>query len=203
MNKTISLFFALSLLVSCGQGTQKKGNESGDETRLITVSDFLSHAGPMVDQTVQISGTVVHVCRQGGQRLFIVGEDGEQRVRITTGDNIAQFSVELEGETVAVTGVVRELIIDDTYLAEWEADVLEGSTSGRGEGHEGGVGHSEGQGGSLPAYTEQTGDQAETAGEKESQLARIQQLRDEIAKSGKDHLSDYWVETLTYRVIKD
>jgi hypothetical protein len=36
-----------------------------------------------------------------------------------------------------------------------------------------------------------------------SQLARIQEVRDEIAASGKDHLSDYWIETLAYRVIKE
>jgi len=209
MNRIISLLFAISLLASCGQGTKNNRGLTGEEVKPISVSEFLSDAGPFVDQSVKISGTVVHVCRHGGQRLFIVGEDGEERIRITTGKDIPEFDIELEGETVEVTGIVKELIIDETYLAEWEAEVMEGSTSDRGEGHEGGVGHGEGHGDSPASNLEQpeAGDQPETEepaeDPTESQLARIQQVRDEIAQSGKDHLSDYWIETIEFKVIKE
>jgi hypothetical protein len=222
MNRIISLLFVLSLLASCGQGKKKSGIDTGANP--ISVSEFLSDAGTYVDQTVQISGTVVHVCRQGGQRLFLVGEDGEKRIRITTGEDIAEFDVELEGEKIEVTGVVRELIIDETYLAEWEAEVLEGDEHDRGEGHEGGVGHGDQHEDSQDteahseaedhqdaddhhstsdehhANAEQPGAETHKATPLEEQLARIQEVRDEIATSGKDHLSDYWIETIDFKV---
>ena len=92
---------------------------------------------------------------------------------------------------------VRELIIDDTYLAEWEAEVTSGSEHDRGEGHEGGVGHGDEHG-------EDAGEEEQDAEEQvASQLKRIQEVRDEIASSGKDHLSDYWVETLEFKVLAE
>ncbi len=36
-----------------------------------------------------------------------------------------------------------------------------------------------------------------------AQLKRIQDVRDEIAASGKDHLSDYWIETIEFKVITE
>jgi hypothetical protein len=35
------------------------------------------------------------------------------------------------------------------------------------------------------------------------QLANIQSVREEIAQSGNDHLSDYWIETSVFEVIKE
>jgi len=201
MNKFISLLFALSLLVSCGQETRKSHNTTDQELIPVTVNEIISDAGPFIDLAVNISGTVVHVCRHGGQRMFIIGEKGEDRVRLTTGEDIAEFDIDLEGETVEVSGIVKELIIDETYLAEWEAEVMEGSQHDRGEGHEGGVGHDvqnvEGDVGNL----EDEGENAES--DIEAKLAQIQKIRDEIAESGKDHISDYWIETVSFEVSRE
>ena len=196
MYRIMSLLFILGLLASCGQQTNKSESAMKQEVMSISVSDFLSDASPFVDQTVDVRGRVVHVCRHGGQRLFIVGEDGENRIRITTGENIPEFDVSLEGENLQVTGTVKELIIDETYLAEWEAEVLEGNKNLRGEGHEGGVGHGENHGEIQESDLEK--DQ-----QVKDQLARIQQLRDEIAESDRDHLSDYWIETIEFNIVND
>lgn len=196
MKRSVILLAAISLLLSCGQGTRKSGDNTDQEVLPVAVSDFLSDAAPFIDKTVNISGTVVHVCRHGGQRMFIVGENGEERIRLTTGENIAEFSIDLEGETVKVTGVVRELIIDETYLAEWEAELIQGSKKNRGEGHEGGVGHGDDHG-------DDAAEPVDEEDELKTQLANIQSVREEIAQSGKDHLSDYWIETSVFEVIKE
>ncbi len=204
MNKSIFLLLALSLLVSCGPGTKKNGTESEQEIIPLAVEEFLSDAGPFVDKNVNISGTVVHVCRHGGQRMFLVGENGEERIRITTGEDIAEFNIELEGESIEVKGIVKELIIDETYLAEWEAELLEGSKHERGEGHEGGVGHGDHHGDdAAETSSEEDHEDAEAEEQLKNQLANIQSVRDEIAVSGDDHLSDYWIETLEFVVIKE
>jgi len=207
MNRFISLLFVLSLLVSCGQESRKSRNTTDQELMPVTVNEIISDAGPFIDQAVTINGTVVHVCRHGGQRMFIIGEQGEDRVRITTGEDIAEFDIELEGETVEVTGIVKELIIDETYLAEWEEEIMEGSQHDRGKGHEGGVGHDvqnvDGDAGNLSGEGKQEAEGGNAESDIEAKLAQIQKVRDEIAESGKGHLSDYWIETVSFKVIRE
>jgi len=200
MYRILGFLFALSLLVSCGQQTKKAEPASENGVISITVDDFLADASPYTGQKVDIQGRVVHVCRHGGQKLFIVGEDGEKRIRITTGKDIAEFDVALEGEKLGVVGIVNELIIDETYLAEWEADVMEGLKHDSGEGHEGRIGQGEGHGESQEEDLEAGADVEQQVKE---QLARIQEIRDEIAESSKDHLSDYWIETVQYKIINE
>lgn len=190
----MSILFVLA--VSCGQQTNNTTDLSELEVSEVTVEALLADASPFIEKPVSIQGTVVHVCRHGGQRLFVVGEDGEDRFRITVGENISEFDVELEGSKIEVNGIVKELIIDETYLAEWEAEVGEESEHDRGEGHEGGVGHGDEHGEDVAE--EQNVEEQETA-----QLKRIQDVRDEIAASGKDHLSDYWIETIEFKVITE
>lgn len=195
-NRMLSLSIFLILAISCGQRSNEATDPGEVKTSEVTVEELLADASPFVEQPVSIKGRVVHVCRHGGQRLFIVGEDGEDRFRITVGENISEFNVELEGSKIEVNGIVKELIIDETYLAEWEAEISEGSEHSRGEGHEGGVGHGDDYG-----EAPEMGDDTET--QIASQLQRIQDVRDEIAGSGKDHLSDYWIKTIEFKVITE
>jgi len=181
----IGVSVLLLLLYSCNNLKKKSadGNITGSISELM-VDEFQEVAGTYVDQKVMIAGRVTHVCRHGGQRLFITGDTTDQTVRITTGENIPEFDIALEGSLISVTGIVKELIIDETYLAEWEMEVLEGT--GKEES-----GHQDG----LDEHQKQ---QAELEGG--DPLANIQSLRDEIAASGKDHLSDYWIETIEFAV---
>ena len=222
MTRLITLTMMLALLSSCGN--QAKQADDALETTEATVAELLADAGPFVEQAVNVQGTVVHVCREGGQRLFLVGPDSEDRIRCTTGEDIAEFKVILEGSQVEISGIVKELIIDETYLAEWETEVMEGADEhARGEGHEGGVGHgehaeapeenahAEGEEHSHEEGEHTEGETAEadhvegedSMAQNEAILERIQALRDEIATSGKDHLSDYWIETISFKVLED
>jgi len=206
MTRIFSLFILLVLAVSCGQQTNTTTDLSELEVSEVSVEALLADASPFVEQPVSLKGTVVHVCRHGGQRLFLVGEDGEDRFRITVGENISEFDIELEGSMIEVNGIVKELIIDETYLAEWEAEVSEGSQHDRGEGHEGGVGHGDNHGEAPVEGNEDHGEEEreqDAEMQQASQLQKIQDLRDEIAASGKDHLSDFWIETIEFKVITE
>jgi len=194
--RILSLLFFLILAASCGQQSNKTPDPGKVKTSEVTVEELLADASSFVEKPVSIKGRVVHVCRHGGQRLFIVGEDGEDRFRITVGENIPEFNVELEGSKIEVKGIVKELIIDETYLAEWESEISEGSKHNRGEGHEGFVGYGD-------EHAEAPGLEGGTETQIASQLQRIQDVRDEIAGSGMDHLSDYWIETIEFKVITE
>ena len=198
MTRLFTFAILLALIASCGN--QVKQADATCDTGEATVAELLADAFPFVDQAVTVQGTVVHVCRHGGQRLFMVGPDSEDRFRCTTGEDIAEFEVALEGSLIEVTGIVKELIIDETYLAEWETEVTGGTDEhARGEGHEGGVGHGEHAEGDEQSPAE--GEDA--AMQNEAALKQIQALRDQIAASGKDHLSDYWIETISFKVLEE
>jgi len=179
------VILALSTLLiihySCSNLNRKPANENlSEDLSELTVDNFSDKIADFPGKEVTISGRVTHVCRHGGQRLFITGEDSSKTVRITTGENIPEFDIALEGSMIVVKGIVKELIIDETYLAEWEAEVTE-STSKESKGHQDG----------LDEHQKQ-----EVEAESGDPLASIQKLRDDIAASGTDHLSDYWIETI-------
>lgn len=88
---------ALSLLIACN-------NQNSEESTTITSAEFATVAENLIDQTVRIEGTVMHVCKHGGKKMFI----NEDRVKIIASEKLASFDLALEGSTVIVTGIIRE-----------------------------------------------------------------------------------------------
>jgi len=177
------------LLTSCGSADKGKTDTQDKEiVAEVSVSEFLDEAGSLLDQKVVLTGMVTHVCKHGGQRLFITDKDTSSTVKITTGEDISEFSVELEGEKITVTGIVKELRIDETYLAEWEAEIMEGAGT-ENKGHKDGM-------------DEHQKDQTKEM-DVEGQLDRVNKLRKEVAASEKGYLSDFWVETIEFKVVSE
>lgn len=126
MKLLVPIFYTLILLfISCNAGNSEKEATTSTEIKIITVDELLSNADVYANKPVKIKGTVTHVCRHGGQRLFIIGNDPNQRLKITTGPKISEFEVELEGSEVAVSGTLDEERIDENYLNTWEQEVME------------------------------------------------------------------------------
>lgn len=204
--KLLYLFMVLFVAIACNN-TQQADNEtattSEEETTLaqISVANFITEAENYVDQEVEISGIVNHTCKHGGQRMFIIDEGTEETVKIEAGGNIDSFEAELEGSVVTVTGIVKEMVIDEDYLVEWEAEIMEGETEemrlhdgnhGEGEEHQ----HAEGE-------EHQHGEAEEGETEEDhhgSDLEKIENLRNMLKESEKDHLSFYSIECISYEV---
>lgn len=91
---------ALSLLVACN-------NQSTEESTAITSAEFASVAENLVDQTVSLEGTVMHICKHGGKKLFI----NEDRVKVIASETLASFDLTLEGSSVIIKGIIREEIV--------------------------------------------------------------------------------------------
>lgn len=180
MLKRILLLSILpALLISCADS--KKEKEDDNQTPL-KVEKFLEKQAEMVEKKVTLEGTVTHVCAHGGKKLFIMGSDPEKTVKITTGEGITKFDKELEGSDVLVSGVVKELKIDEAYLAEWEKELgIPDSTqidTAQAEEHE-----AEHKGGGQ-------GDDFHHG----DGMAQINAMRKKLEKSEKGHLSFYSVE---------
>jgi len=118
MQKSILWVFIALLAVSCNQSVKKEGltTEAAKTEKIVaaTINELLASPADYQDEEVAISGMVSHVCRHGGQKCFLVAEDGETQIRIVPGGEIDEFKVEMEGSTYAVKGIFRVLNNEQT-----------------------------------------------------------------------------------------
>ncbi len=184
MKKQHFLFYIAIFLMaaSCNQGVKDETSAAKADTAWVTVLTFEKQADTLANKPVRIEGTVSHTCKHGGKRLFLVDGADSIRVKVTTGEKIVKFDESMEGSRVQVLGILKEERIDNKYLNEWEAEVK--NPKG---GHDAGV------------HTGALGHKDEDAQEK---LNQINSLRAELKNSGKDHLSFFSIEAISYTVIK-
>lgn len=181
MNVRRILFGSIILAMAACTGNQKNQSDNGNsDANTITVDELLANADTYANKEVIVKGTVTHVCRHGGQRLFIIGSDPDNRLKITTGPSISEFTIELEGSTVEISGKLDEERIDENYLTTWEEEVKAKSEK---DEHAEGVGIHDG---------DHTNNQQE-------ELEKINKYRAQIKASGKDHISFYSVVCDSYK----
>ncbi|MCK5075473.1 MAG: hypothetical protein KAR38_03805 [Calditrichia bacterium] len=107
MFKKIAIILMLSLIVfSCAK--KEEQSVAKEEIVTLTVSQLAKDIDGYADKTIKLKGTVSHVCRKSGKKLFLIGEEG-QNFKITAGDNISVFDMALEGSEVTVEGKVVEI----------------------------------------------------------------------------------------------
>jgi hypothetical protein len=164
----------LFAVIACNQGTKETGETTKNDTTLIAVLTFEKQADSCIDKPVIIEGTVLHLCKHGGKRMFLVDGTDSVRVEVTTGPKIAKFDDALVGSRVRVFGTLKEERIDAKYLNEWEAEVKKPE-----ENHNVGV------------HTGAKGHEDNTAQDK---LDQINAMREDLKNSGKDHLSNFSIE---------
>ncbi len=176
----IAAFFASCSNTSGDKNTQIADN-SNAEPVAITIEEFLAAPDSYVGKQVQIEGTAVHVCRETGKRMFIIGQDPDERIQVKAGEAIPSFAVELEGSDVQVAGLVDELRIDEAYLTQWENEVKADNPESDLKVHGGEEGH------------------MAKEGDPTAELEQIQNYRNQIAESGSDHISFYSIVAKDYQ----
>ena len=182
------LLFSVSLLFLFPAFNLTASNTSVKEGNIVKLSEFNKKAVDFVGKTIKLQGIVDHVCEHDGKKMFLVDENSEARVKIVPNENMAAFTQDLIGETVEVTGIVKEFRLDEDYLIEMEEKV-KSESSEESEMHMGK--HEEG---------EHKGEKEEF--NTEDQMKQINKLRKKLKDSGKDHLSYYSVEASTFKIIK-
>ena len=184
MIKNLFSIFVISIFFfsSCNQGTKENSGENKADTGLLTVLSFDTSAHSFVDKPVIIEGTVFHLCKHGGKRMFIVDGTDSVRVEITTGPDIIKFEESLVGSRVRVFGTLKEERIDERYLNEWENELKKPE-----ENHDAGI------------HTGAKGHEDQGVQEK---LDQINYYREQIKNSGTDHLSFYSIEAAKFVELK-
>jgi hypothetical protein len=183
---TIKLFpiliISIFLISSCNQGTKETAKDNKADTALLTVLSFDTSAHSFVGKPVIIEGTVLHLCKHGGKRMFLVDGIDSIRIEITAGTDITKFEESLIGSRIRVFGTLKEDRIDVKYLNEWENEVKKPEENHNVGVHTGAKGH-------------------EDQGVQEK-LDQISSLREDLIKSGKDHLSFYSIEATKFVELK-
>ena len=190
ITKVLGILTVATLLVSCG--TQQKKDKEGTkkEKTAITVDNLLAEITNYIDKDIVVVGTVNHVCSHGGKRMFIMGENPDEAIKIIPSEEIGVFEKELEGSYVIITGIVKELRIDEAYVANLEKELSEGTDNEAIHDHSGG----EDEEPARPA-----GEDAEVEVDS-SKIKQIEHMKTQIAESENDYYSQYWIEASKFEV---
>lgn len=111
----------LLIITALGMGLLACNNPKQEEATAVSTTEFTTVAENLVDQTVTMEGTVMHVCKHGGKKMFI----NEDRIKVIASEKLAAFDTEWEGSTMVITGIVREeaipVLTDDQKMTNHEA----------------------------------------------------------------------------------
>jgi hypothetical protein len=175
LKKILTIAAIAALFASCGneQKTEENKTETSVETTQaetpeIILGEFDQKAGEFIDKEVKVKGIVDHVCKHGGKKILLVSDDGDVHVNSDT-----RFEDTLTGNEVVVTGIVREMRIDEGTCLKDEEDNIKS--------------HSEGN-------TEN-----ELFERKKKQIAFY---RDSMKAAGVDHLSFYSLEYVSLKTVE-
>ena len=188
--KRIFGFFAVILLAfalfSCNGKKNAEVELEAPEAKVLQVDDALAELDAMVGDTVEVEGVCMHLCRHSGRKMFLMGSDDTQILRVESVELGEPFKQECLEHIVYVKGIVREERIDEDYLNEWEKELA--GMEQHGEGAEG-------------CGAEKQSRQ-ETANTPEARIADFRtKIAERKAKEGKAYLSFYHIDAVEYNVI--
>lgn len=151
-----------------------------------TVEAAFADAPVSIDRPIEVEATVIGVCHSGGRKCFLrdaaAGPNGKI-LRVERTADLPAFPQELKGDTIRVTGIVRELRYDAAYLDRWEEQVKT----------------------QLAAAKKKEGDEkcengCEASLAAEAALKRIAELRTQGAADRRGYVSTYWLDGLKWSV---
>lgn len=183
MFKYSLVLLSMILLLACSQEKNKvEEKENNNELIAMTVADFQNIDESYTDKVVEITGTVNHVCKHGGKKMFIIDDDNH-KVKLMATENVPVFDVAYEGTKVTIVGKVAMEKLDEAYLVEWEKEI--------GESEDCAV---ETEMKTGEAAHEHEGDGHDHSDQANKQLAKIKEMREEMNTNGKGYIPVFTVE---------
>ena len=193
--KTKKLTIALAIVVmtligtSCGNKQQKSASEATTEqaaSSALEIDSLLANAENLAGQEVTIEGVCTHACKHGAKKIFLMGSDDTQVIRVEAG-TLGALDPKCVNSIVRVTGTLKEQRIDEAYLQNWEAQLKAQAAEKHGTGEAGCDSEKKARG--------------ETANSPEARIADFRaKIADRKAETGKEYLSFYFMEANSYEV---
>ena len=158
----------------------------------VTVDSFLKSPENWAGKEIVIAGTVSHVCRHSGKKIFIFGENPDNTVKIVTGGQVTSFDVKLEGKEVEVKGkVIEDEKIDENYLKSWEEEIKKNI-----EDKDKKVCDAD-----KKAAKVQNTDTVKTKEAEEDPYAGVKEYRKKLEESGKPYFTIYAIECISLKEV--
>ena len=194
--RRITIIAAIAALVfvgtSCGNKTQKTSQEEvttveqSANSGALEIDNLLADAESLAGQEVTVEGVCTHICKHGGRKIFLMGSDDTQTIRVE-GGSVGKFDQKCVNSIVRVTGTLKEQRVDEAYLQNWESRLKAKAAEKHGEGE-------------AACSTEKKA-RGETANTPEARIADFRaKIADRKAKTGKDYLSFYFLEASSYDI---
>ena len=172
-------------MTSCGGG--KKQAQNAEEVAM-SIDEVMEKAADLVEQTIVLEGVCTHTCSHGAKKMFLVGSDDSKTLRIEAGE-LGAFDTKVVNNVVTVKGTLKEELIDEAYLQDWEARVKAQTEEKHGNG--------DGEGG---CDTEKNA-RGETANTTEGRIADFRaKIAAEKEATGKEYLAFYHVVANSYEI---
>ena len=110
MKKLAYLLVLCLAIVSCASPKKEKAAEdTKKEAVVLTIDQLYEDAEKLVDKEVVLQGTVMHVCKNGGGRCFLMGSNEDIIIRVEAGEDIGAFKQEQMGSDLKITGIFTEV----------------------------------------------------------------------------------------------
>ena len=126
MKNLILILFAGLVVFGCGNSKTQQSTtiEVPKEVIVLTVDELYQNAADLEDKEVVVKGTVIHVCKETGERCFLMGSNEDINIRVEAGEEIGIFEQNLMGSDLEISGVLK--------MVKGEADA---HNPGQGQGH--------------------------------------------------------------------
>jgi len=110
MNKFVLISLMSILFLGCNNASKQNENQAAEKSAVVySVDDLYANAAELEGKEVVVKGTVMHVCKQGGGRCFLMGSTEDMNIRVEAGEKIGAFSQEQMGSDLTITGVFKEV----------------------------------------------------------------------------------------------
>ncbi len=103
------VFIGILTFVIFGCTNQNKQQQQSAEPQavVLTIDELYEKAAELTDKEVVVKGTVMHVCKQGGARCFLMGSNEDINIRVEAGEKIGAFTQEQMGSDLEITGILK------------------------------------------------------------------------------------------------
>lgn len=102
MKKLALVVLAALFFVACGpRAAQMEGTQ-------VEIAQLLSNPAEFENQQVQFTGVISHICKHAGDKIKVVAPGVEgQAIVVKLGELAAQFTPEMEGKEITLSGLVK------------------------------------------------------------------------------------------------
>ncbi|MCM1355089.1 MAG: hypothetical protein NC212_01620 [Staphylococcus sp.] len=195
--------FCMFIVSSCGGSS--KGSADSNVAEAISVDEVLSNPDQLVGDTIVIEGVCSHLCAHGGRKAFIAGAADSIMLRCEAFPLMGEaFPKDVVRRPVQVKGILREERVDEAAIQKMIAANAETQANAEAEAAANGET-------ADSTATNESGCSTERTAKGQRNLVtfedRINDFRAKIAarqeKEGKDYLSFYYLEAISYEIHPD